>query len=81
MNMSTRDSSSDKTGMIDLLDDENLENILSQIVIPFSEVIQTPLDTDIYKGYEKIPFKMRDPLYKAILLQEFGDVLYNFNKL
>jgi hypothetical protein len=67
-----------ETVVIELLEFDNLEVILSRIIIPFSEVIRQIGSSDIYDGHEKIPFKLRDPLYKKLLLQEFESVLQEF---
>lgn len=40
--------------------------------IPFSLIFGTQ-EKYIYSGEEKIPFKKRHPLYKAILLNEFRE--------
>ncbi len=49
----------------------NLEMVLSKIIIPFSEVMGDSHAPDVYAGYEKIPFKKRYPLYQTIMKQEF----------
>ena len=45
---------------------------LKHFVIPFSYYFRKD-ERFIYDGSEKIPFSKRDPLYRSILLQEFGD--------
>lgn len=45
---------------------------LKRVIIPFSLVFLKS-EQFIYNGTEKIPFSKRDPLYKAIFLQEFRD--------
>jgi len=45
---------------------------VKNVFIPFSLFFGTPEDY-IYSGEEKIPFKKRHPLYKAILLNEFRE--------
>ena len=61
--------------VIELLNYDNLDVLLSKIVIPFSEVLGNTTVPDIYAGHEKILFKKRYPLYQAILRQEFADVI------
>ena len=39
---------------------DNLDVVLSKIVVPFSEVLRTSSVPDVYMGYEKIPFQKRD---------------------
>ncbi|MFW9896507.1 MAG: hypothetical protein ACFFD7_11940 [Candidatus Thorarchaeota archaeon] len=53
---------------VEYKEDEVLD--LNPIVIPFS-LFFPKKQHDIYDGSEKISFNKRDPLYKAILLQEF----------
>ena len=61
--------------IIEIANYDNLDLVLSKIVIPFSEVLGTSNVPDVYMGYEKIPFKKRDPLYQTIMRQEFGKVV------
>ncbi|MHA1508685.1 MAG: hypothetical protein ACTSO6_08285 [Promethearchaeota archaeon] len=61
--------------VIRIMDYDNLEIVLSKIIIPFSEVIKNSHIPDVYAGYEKIPFEKRYPLYKTILRQEFADAI------
>ena len=53
---------------------DNLNDVLSNIVIPFSEVMGKSNVPDVYEGHEKIPFEKRYPLYKAIMRLEFANV-------
>ena len=64
--------------VIELLNYDNLDAVLSKIIIPFSEVLGTSNMPDVYVGYEKIPFERRDPLYKTIMRQEFADSMRDF---
>ncbi|MFX1487654.1 MAG: hypothetical protein ACFFBI_00780 [Promethearchaeota archaeon] len=48
---------------------------ISRIIIPFSKLFKSFKPADVYSGDEKIPFKDRDPEYRMILRQEFGNVL------
>lgn len=57
---------------------DNLNTVLSNIIIPFSEVMGTSNVPDVYEGHEKIPFEKRYPLYKAIMRQEFTKVARKF---
>ena len=57
--------------IIELLNYDNFDVVLSKIVIPFSEVLGTSNVPDVYMGHEKIPFEKRYPLYQAIMRQEF----------
>jgi len=69
-----------ETVVIELLEFDNLDVIMSKIIVPFSEVIKQTGIPDIYSGYEKIPFMLRDPLYKKLLLQEFKSAIHEFEK-
>ncbi len=61
--------------VIKIEDYDNLEAVLSKIVVPFSEVIRDSHAPDVYAGYEKIPFEKRYPLYQTIMRQEFADAV------
>ena len=61
--------------IIEIVNYDNLDVILSKIVVPFSKVLGTSAVPDVYEGYEKIPFEKRDPLYQTIMRQEFGSVM------
>ena len=52
---------------------------LERIIIPFSTFIPRKSAKDIYTGKEKIPFKERHPIYKAILKLEFEDAIKSWN--
>lgn len=54
---------------------KNIHEILSKVIIPFSEVIGASNLPDIYVGHEKIPFEKRYPLYQAIMRQEFANAM------
>lgn len=47
----------------------------SKAVIPFSTFFKNNNGKDVYSGFEKIPFKERDPDYKMILKEEFANNL------
>ncbi|MHA1240859.1 MAG: hypothetical protein ACTSQU_08695 [Promethearchaeota archaeon] len=61
--------------VIRIMDYDNLEDVLSKIIIPFSEVLKDLHVPDVYTGYEKIPFEKRYPLYQIIMRQEFADAM------
>lgn len=61
--------------IIELTNYNNLNVVLSKILIPFSEVMGNSNVPDVYAGYEKIPFEKRDPLYKTIMRQEFANAI------
>ena len=59
--------------IIEIVDFENIEALLSKVVIPFSGVLRTSSVPDVYIGHEKIPFEKRDLAYKTLMKQEFCD--------
>jgi len=59
--------------IIEIMNYDNLDIVLSKIVVPFSEVMGASSVPDVYLGYEKIPFEKRDPLYQTIMRLEFAD--------
>ncbi|MHA2181915.1 MAG: hypothetical protein ACXAAH_10865 [Promethearchaeota archaeon] len=59
---------------IEVAEEDNFD--IRLIVIPFSRFFPKE-EHLIYDGSEKIPFSKRDPLFKTILLQEFGDSRQN----
>ena len=61
--------------VIKIEDYDNLEAVLSKIVVPFSEVMRDSHVPDVYTGYEKIPFEKRYPLYQTIMRQEFAEAM------
>lgn len=61
--------------VIRIMDYDNLEDVLSKIIIPFSEVMRDSHVPDVYAGQEKIPFEKRYPLYQTIMKQEFSDAM------
>ena len=61
--------------VIRIMDYDNLEDVLSKIIIPFSKVLGNSHVPDVYTGYEKIPFEKRYPLYQTIMMQEFADTI------
>jgi len=63
---------------IEIVEYENINVILSKLIVPFSEVIGTSTVPDIYVGHEKIPFEKRYSLYRTIMKQEFADAMRAF---
>jgi len=61
--------------IIEIIEYDRIETLLSRIIIPFSEVLKASNAPDIYFGYEKIPFEKRNPTYKSIMRQEFADAI------
>ncbi|NVM43833.1 MAG: hypothetical protein HWN79_02860 [Candidatus Lokiarchaeota archaeon] len=64
-----------ETLVIEISEYDTVELVISKIIVPFSEVLKASRAPDIYIGYEKIPFKNRDPIYKSIMRQEFSDAV------
>ena len=64
--------------IIEIKEYDNIETVLSKIVIPFSEVMGASSATYVYLGHERIPFEQRDPAYKSIMKQEFYDAMRSF---
>lgn len=65
---------------VEILEYDNIEIILSKIVVPFSKFEKTSSSPDLYSGSEEMPFEARDPLYKGAMRQEFADVMRVFRK-
>jgi len=65
---------------VEILEYDNVEIILSKIVVPFSKFEKLSSAPDLYSGSEKIPFEARDPLYKSAMRQEFADAMRAFRK-
>jgi len=61
--------------VIEIMDYDNLETVLSKIIVPFADVMGNSNILDVYAGYEKIPFEKRDPFYQNIIRQEFADAM------
>ena len=66
--------------IVEILEYDNIEIILSKIVVPFSKFEKVSSAPDLYFGDEKIPFKARDPLYKSAMRQEFTGAMRAFRK-
>ena len=65
---------------VEILVYDNIEIILSKIVVPFSKFEKASSSPDLYSGSEKLPFEARDPLYKSAMRQEFADAMRAFRK-
>ena len=63
---------------VEILEYDNLEIILSKIIVPFSKFERASNAPDLYSGSEKIPFEARDPLYKSAMRQGFADAMRFF---
>lgn len=74
----------EKEKEIEIQDDipiiHELEYILSQMFIPFSELLDKNYDSDIYTGEERIAFEKRHPIYKALMRIEFEDARNEYNR-
>jgi len=66
--------------IVEILEYDNIEVILSKIIIPFSNFKKVSSAPDLYSGSERMPFEARDPLYKSEMRQEFADVMRTFRK-
>ena len=64
--------------IIEIADYENIEVVLSKMIVTLTEVIGASRLPDVYVGYEKIPFERRDPVYKSIMREEFKGVMDSF---
>jgi len=64
--------------IIEIVEYDNIETVLSEIIIPFSEVMGTSSSPYVYFGHEEIPFEKRDPTYKTLMKQEFYDAMRSF---
>jgi len=66
--------------LVEVLEYDNIEIILSKIVVPFSKFENNSSAPDLYSGSEKLPFEARDPLYKSAMRQEFAGAMRAFRK-
>ena len=66
--------------LIEILEYDNIEIILSKIVVPFSKFQKASSTPDLYSGSEKMPFEARDSLYKSAMRQEFAEAMRVFKK-
>jgi len=66
--------------LVEVLEYDNIEIILSKIVVPFSKFEKAPSPPYLYSGGEKTPFEERDPLYKSVMRQEFADAMRAIRK-
>ncbi len=61
--------------IIEIKEYNRIETLLSKIIIPFADILKSSKASDIYFGYEKIPFEKRNPTYKGIMRKEFADAI------
>lgn len=66
--------------IIEIAEFENINIVLSKLIVPFSEVMGSPSVPDVYIGHEKIPFEKLYPLYQTIMRQEFADAMKTIKK-
>ena len=64
--------------IIELLEYDSIDEVLSKAIIPFSKVLGASSAPYVYVGHEKIPFEKRDPAYKILMKQEFCDAMRSF---
>ena len=64
-----------KSIIIEIIDYDDFKAVLSNILVPFSEIMRNSIVPDVYTGYEKIPFEKRYPLYQTIMKKEFSDAM------
>jgi len=64
--------------ILEIVDYDNIDMVLSKAIIPFSEVMEACSVPYVYVGHEKIPFEKRDPVYKTLMKQEFCDAMRYF---
>ncbi len=64
--------------IIEIMEYDNIDVVLSKAIIPFSEILGASNTPYVYMGHEKIPFEKRDPAYKTLMKQEFCDALRSF---
>ena len=65
---------------IEILEYDNIEIILSKIIVPFSDFEKISSAPDLYSGSENISFENRDPLYKSVMRLEFANAMRSFKK-
>ena len=66
--------------IVEVLEYDNVEIILSKIVVPFSKFEKASSAPDLCSGGEKTPFEARDPLYKSAMRGEFAEAMRAFRK-
>jgi len=66
--------------IVEVQEYDNIEIILSKIIVPFSKFEKNTNTPDLYSGSEKIPFEAHDPLYKSVMKQEFANAMRVFRK-
>jgi len=73
----------DQDVIIEVRHEQNFNQIISEIVVPFSEFLENGKIPDIYSGYEKIAFNQRHPTYKSLMRLEFEKAIreYEISKI
>ena len=66
--------------IVEILEYDNVEIILSKIVVPFSKFEKASSAPDLYSGSEKMPFEARDSLFKNAMREEFAGAMRAFKK-
>jgi len=66
--------------LVEVLEYDNLEIILSKMVVPFSKFEKASSAPDLYSSGDKTPFEARDSLYKSAMRQEFAGAMRAFRK-
>ncbi|MFW9936913.1 MAG: hypothetical protein ACFFD5_04650 [Candidatus Thorarchaeota archaeon] len=78
--MSSGTARKERTDIIDiqLENEKSFIEIISDISIPFSEILKGEAPNYIYSGSEKMRFNERHPIFKALLKLEFEEVLLDY---
>ncbi|MFX0056774.1 MAG: hypothetical protein ACFE85_10720 [Candidatus Hodarchaeota archaeon] len=68
---------------IDIIDlqmenEKSILEIVSDISIPFSEILRKENSYYIYSGIERMQFNERHPIFKAILKLEFEEAVLDY---
>jgi len=82
--MSSRITQKERTDIINIqLENEKpINEIFSDIIIPFSKIFKEDNSNNIYTGSEKMRFSERHPIFKALLKLEFEEVILEYlNKI
>jgi hypothetical protein len=64
--------------VIEILEYDNLQSILSKIVVPFSEHIKKSGSPDLYNGQERIAFRNRYPSFQDLMCAEFESEMLDY---
>ncbi|MFX1588772.1 MAG: hypothetical protein ACFFC1_11495 [Promethearchaeota archaeon] len=82
--MSSGTAQKERTDLINiqLENEKSFTEIISDISIPFSEILKGEEPNFIYSGSEKMRFNERHPIFKALLKIEFEEAVIEYlNKL